>query len=243
MRRFVQAFADADQLASALPAAIAQAVAEGTARYNIAKGKPARVVTMSDNRVVVLSEMIWGLVPRWSKEPVTPYTTVTARVDRAPKSRIFAQAWQTRRCLVPMSGYFKWDRQRKPPWPHFIQRRDGGALLAAGLWEEWKGEEGLSLLSFTLLTAPNPAIPAPLTQDGPVFLEGAPAVRWLSGALSSPRSLLRHAQQPVLESYTVSRAIAGTDVDAYTLLEPVDPEAEAALSMHPGEDEDPWDEE
>ena len=243
MRRFVQAIADADQLGSALPATIAQAVVDAPARYNIAKGKPARVVTMSDDRVMVLNEMIWGLVPRWSKEPATPYTTVTARVDRALKSRIFAQAWQTRRCLVPMSGYFKWDRQRKPPWPHFIQRRDGGALLAAGLWEEWKGEDGASLLSFTLLTAPNPAIPAPLTQDGPVFLEGAPAVRWLSGSLSSPRSLLRRAQRPVLESYTVSREIAKTDVDAYTLLEPVDPEAEAALSMHPREDEDPWDEE
>jgi len=116
-------------------------------------------------------------------------------------------------------------------------------LMAAGLWEEWKGEEGSSLLSFTLLTAPNPAIPAPLTQDGPVFVEGAPAVRWLSGSLSSPRSLLRHAERPLLESYTVSRAIAKRDVDAYTLLEPVDPEAEAALSMHPMEDEHPWDEE
>jgi len=243
MRRFVQAIAGVDQLTSALPAAIAQAVADTPARYNIAKGKPAHVVPLSAARVVVLREMIWGLVPRWSKEPATPYTTVTARVDRASKSRIFAQAWQERRCLVPMSGYFKWDRQRKPPWPHFIQRRDGGVLMAAGLWEEWKGEEGSSLLSFTLLTAPNPAIPAPLTQDGPVFLEGAPAVRWLSGSLSSPRSLLRHAQRPLLESYTVSRAIAKTDVDAYTLLEPVDPEAEAALSMHPGEDEHPWDEE
>jgi putative SOS response-associated peptidase YedK len=243
MRRFVQAIAGVDQLTSALPAAIAQAVVDTPARYNITKGQPARVVTMSDDSVVVLSEMIWGLVPRWSKEPATPYTTVTARVDRAPKSRIFAQAWQTRRCLVPMSGYFKWDRQRMPPWPHFIQRRDGGVLMAAGLWEEWKGEEGSSLLSFTLLTAPNPAIPVPLTQDGPVFLDGAPALRWLSGSLSSPRSLLRHAQRPVLESYPVSRAIAKTDVDAYTLLEPVDPEAEAALSMHPREDEDPWDEE
>ena len=243
MRRFVQAIAGVDQLTSALPAAIAQAVAHTPARYNIAKGKPAHVVTMSDDRVVVLREMIWGLIPRWSKEPATPYTTVTARVDRASKSRIFAQAWRARRCLVPMSGYFKWDRQRKPPWPHFIQRRDGGALMAAGLWEEWKGEEGSSLLSFTLLTAPNPAIPAPLTQDGPVFVEGAPAVRWLSGSLSSPRSLLRHAERPLLESYTVSRAIAKRDVDAYTLLEPVDPEAEAALSMHPMEDEHPWDEE
>ena len=93
MRRFAQAIANVDQLTSTLPAAIAQAIVDTPARYNIGKGKPAGVVTMFDDRMVVLSEMIWGLIPRWSKEPVTPYTTVTARVDRAPKSRIFAQAW------------------------------------------------------------------------------------------------------------------------------------------------------
>jgi putative SOS response-associated peptidase YedK len=137
-----------------------------------------------------------------------------------------------------MTGYFKWDRQRKPPWPHFIQTRDGTALLAAGLWERWEGEDGTSLLSFAVLTAPNLAIPAPLTQDGPIFLEGRSAIRWLTRSISSPRSLLRHAQVPDLESYPVSRAIAKTDADDYTLLEPVDPDEAAKLAPSESEFEE-----
>lgn len=224
MRRFAQAIADRSQLSGALPIAITQAIVDGPDRYNIGKEKPASVIVMTEDRLIVLADMVWGLVPRWSKEPATRYTTVTARLERAPKSRIFAQAWKERHCLVPMTGYYKWDRQRKPPWPHFIQRRDGRALLAAGLWERWEGEDGASLNSFTVLTAPNLAIPPPLTQDGPVFLDKQSTLRWLSGSISSPRSLLRHADTPDLESYPVSRTVSKVDVDDYTLLEPVVPD-------------------
>ncbi|WP_213603083.1 SOS response-associated peptidase [Pseudoxanthomonas japonensis] len=238
MRRFAQAIADPDQVDAALPSVIAQAVAEAPDRYNIGKTRPASTLVMTQERVVILADMVWGLVPRWSTEPATRYTTVTARLERAPKSRIFAQAWRERHCLVPMSGYFKWDRQRKPAWPHFIQRRDGGALMAAGLWERWEGEDGAFFHSFTLLTAPNLAIPPPLTQDGPVFLKGQSALRWLSGSISSTRSLMRHADAPALESYPVSRAIASADVDDYTLLEPVEPDEKVPGAA---EDEEAWD--
>jgi putative SOS response-associated peptidase YedK len=238
MRRFAQAIADPEQLGDVLPSVIAQAIAVGPDRYNIGKGRLANVLVMTAGRVMVLADMVWGLVPRWSKEPATPYTTVTARLERAPKSRIFAQAWKERHCLVPMSGYFKWDRQRKPPWPHFIQRRDGRALMAAGVWERWEAEDGASLVSFSILTAPNLAIPPPLTQDGPLFLDGQDALRWLRGSISTPRSLLRHAMAPALESYPVSRAIAKTDVDDYTLLEPVEPDDKP---VEEAQDEDAWD--
>lgn len=232
MRRFAQAFADGASLPHGLPVDVVQALVDAPDRYNVAKGKPASVIAANQQGVPVVADMAWGLVPRWSKTPSTPYTTVTARLERAPRSRIFAQAWQLRRCIVAMSGYYKWDRQRKPPWPRFIQRSDGVALLAAGLWEyreRAQGEEGEDgLLSFTLLTGPNPSIPAPLTPDSPVFLDPASGLRWLAGEFTTPRSLARRALLPALESYPVSRRVGDAKRDDYTLLEPVDPDVDAA---------------
>ena len=223
MRRFAQAIADAESLPPGLPADVSLAVAAAPDRYNVGKGKPATVIARIDDQIVV-TDMQWGLVPRWSKEPATPYTTVTARLAKAPGSRIYAKAWKQRHCVVPMSGYYKWDRQRRPPWPRFVQRRDGLALLAAGLWEHWE-QEGLVLDSFSLLTSPNPSIPAPLTADGPVFLEPASALEWLAGTLTSPGALERHANRVNLESYPVSRAIRDPHRDDFTLLEPAEPDA------------------
>jgi putative SOS response-associated peptidase YedK len=229
MRRFAQAIATAESLPAGLPDVLSTALTQGPDRYNVAKGKPALVLAINAEGKLCVAEMIWGLVPRWSREPFTPYTTVTARLERAPKSRIFSQAWKERPCVVPVTGYYKWDRQRKPPWPRFIQRQDGITLLAAGLWETWDREEGNALHSFALLTAPNMSIPPPLTQDGPVFLGMAEALRWLRGSLSSPRSVMRHAQRPLLESFPVSRGISDPTREEYTLLEPVDPD-EAAMN-------------
>ena len=238
MRRFAQAFADAASLPAGLPEDVVQTLVDAPDRYNVAKGKPAFVIAANQHGVPVAADMAWGLVPRWSKTATTPYTTVTARLERAPRSRIFAQAWQLRRCMVAISGYYKWDRQRRPPWPRFIQRTDGIALLAAGLWEYREGTEGEEgLLSFALLTGPNPSIPAPLTQDGPVFLDPATGLRWLDGEFSTPRALARRASLPSLESYPVSRRVSDAARDDYTLLEPVDPDVETAHTMEAQDDE------
>lgn len=244
MRRFAQAFATRESLPGGLPEGVVRALIDSTDRYNVAKSMPACVIAADKHGVPLVGEMAWGLVPRWSKARSTPYTTVTARLERAPRSRIFAEAWQLRRCIVPMSGYYKWDRQRKPPWPHFIQRTDGVALLAAGLWEYREGRDGEEeLLSFALLTGPNLAIPPPLTADGPIFLDPASGSRWLGGEFTTPGALSRRALRPVLESYPVSRRINDVATDEYTLLEPVDPGDAGARGPDDagGEDADEYD--
>ena len=237
MRRFAQAIASLESLPPGLPTVLVDALVEGPDRYNVAKGKQARVLAINARGQVCVADMTWGLVPRWSKAPSTPYTTVTARLERAPRSRIFSQAWKERPCVVPMSGYYKWDRQRTPAWPRFTQRQDGRVLLAAGLWETWEGEDGAFLHSFTLLTGPNASIPQPLTQDGPSFLGAKEALAWLAGRYRTPATLARHAEKPLLESYPVSRAIRDAGRDDYTLLEPVDPD-DPALGAPAGSEDD-----
>lgn len=244
MRRFVQAFVDADSFPAALPGPVVDAFATADARYNIGKQGAAwlwAAGATNDAAGTVVAEMQWGLVPRWSKEPSTPYTTVTARLERAPRSRLFADAWNKRRCIVPMTGYFKWDRQRRPPWPMFVQRQDGVALLAAGLWEHWQNEAGEQRDTFSILTDENPAIPEPLSPDGPVFLDPAAAADWLRGTLNTPAQLRRRARTAALEAYYVGLAVRDARHDDYTLLEPVDPDALRADGALPDWDGDALD--
>jgi len=204
-----------------LPSAVSTALCALPDRYNIAVRKYAGVIHQDDSGVTV-GDFRWGLVPRWSKEPETKYTTVTARLDRAPTSRIYKDAWRSRRCVIPMNGYYKWDRTASPPVPYFIQSQSGALLLAAGLWEPWnKSDEALH--SFSILTHPNPAIPAPLVPDGPVFIPHDRWGKWVTGDAWLSMLFLKGLRQPSLEAYAVSRAVRNPDRDDYTLLEPVDP--------------------
>lgn len=216
MRRFVQAIAD-DAVPPILSRGIARLLAGAEPRYNIASGHDALGLVLRDDEPAVQT-LRWGLVPRWSKLPETSYSTITARLTRAPSSRIFARPWAGRRCVVPVNGYYKWDRSGDRPVPHFIQSRTGDLLFAAGLWDLWEREPP-PLASFALLTMANDAIPSPLSPDGPVFLPAASIMDWLRGPAPDPARLAR-IPQPALESYPVSRRIRSRDVDDYTLLEP-----------------------
>lgn len=218
MRRFVQAFTP-ETLPAGLPPGIVAALAAAPARYNIAVRKPA-VVIIDRGMGLCVEDFDWGLVPSWSSLPETKYTTMTARLERAARSRIFRRPWEQRRCVVPMNGYYKWDRAAEPPQPYFIQSQSGEVLFAAGLWDHWHKAEP-ELYSFAVLTHANPAIPAPLVPDGPVFLNAAKAAEWIEGP-SFPMRFLTRAAQPRLEAYPVSRRIRSRDADDYTLLEPLD---------------------
>lgn len=220
MRRFVQAFSSGDGWPPDVPAHLRECLGQAPDRYNIAVRKPASVIVL-DAGEPVAREFQWGLVPRWSKTAETPYTTVTARLERAASSRLFKQAWETRHCVVPMNGYYKWDRTQKPAVPHFIQAGDGRLLMVAGLWECWeKGDT--PLCTFSVLTHANAAIPPPLVADGPVFLPPGRWTRWLDADRWFPRQFLLGSTQPALESYPVSRAMRDPQRDDYTLLEPAD---------------------
>ena len=233
MRRFVQALSGFETLPG-LPEGVAAGLRELPDRYNVSTRQHAGVLFAADGEWR-LAPMAWGLVPSWEKEPATKYSTQTARLDRAPSSRLFRRAWESRRCVVPLNGYYKWDRTRKPHWPQFIQPLDGLPLYAAGLWERWRAgddDDAPFLDSFALLTYPNPAIPPPLTQDGPLFLPPDRLVDWLTaGGWWARRIAARAAErQPRLEAYPVARRVGNPALDDYTLLEPADPAARDALA-------------
>lgn len=224
MRRFVQAFSAGAGLPAALPKALTELVIALPDRYNISIRQPAGVLREFDGNWDV-SEIQWGLVPAWEKQPTTRYSTQTARLERAARSRMYRKAWESRHCLVPMTGYYKWDRTSTPPQPYFIQRSDGDILFAAGLWERWTDRESpeTHLDSFALLTTANSAIPAPLVPDGPVFVSARHLEHWITRGGRRGLRVLVDSAQPALEAYPVSRRVADRRLDSYDLLEPADP--------------------
>jgi putative SOS response-associated peptidase YedK len=238
VRRFVQALSSGSGLPPSLPDGVRHALVQLPDRYNISLRQPAGVLLAIDGLWHV-GQLLWGLIPSWEREPATRYSTQAARLERAPRSRMYRRAWAARRCVVPMTGYYKWDRAspRRQPW--FVQASDGAVLFAAGLWECWEGKHAKDgedadaspaepVYSFTVLTHPNDAIPAPLTPDGPVFLPADQLDEWVA---TDPRRAMRlalRAPTPPLEAYAVSRRVADRRIDHYSLLEPADP-AEAQV--------------
>jgi putative SOS response-associated peptidase YedK len=220
MRRFVQALSGGSAIPEAVPAGVREALASFPDRYNLAIRDHAAIVFIQDARWKVAA-MSWGLVPSWEKEPSTRYSTQAARLERAAKSRLYRSAWATRRCVLPLNGYYKWDRDSSPRQPFFIQAASGEVLFAAALWSLW-GEAETGLLSFSVLTHEHPGIPAPLVPDGPRFVPPALLAEWIQADPARAKRWLLRQPQPELEAFAVSRRVANRKLDEYSLLEPLE---------------------
>lgn len=255
MRRFVQALSGGSGFSPSLPVPVVEQLIRIPDHYNISVRQPAGVLFIVDDRWKV-GEMIWGLIPSWEPEPATRYSTQTARLDRAQTSRLYRRAWAARRCVIPITGYYKWERnpastrvdallslepasEPRPRQPYFIQSCAGDVLFAPGLWSLWGDAEADHVLSFSILTHANPAIPAPLFPDGPLFVEPKRISDWIQADPAAARLMLLRMVQPKLEAYAVSRRVANRKLDDYSLLEPASAVEEIDIPFDPDElDED-----
>jgi putative SOS response-associated peptidase YedK len=91
--------------------------------YNAAPGQSLPVVREDRRRSVDLLE--WGLVPSWSDDSDGH---INARSETVAEKPSFAEAYESRRCLVPVDGFYEWD---DGPW--YVEFDRVAAL--AGVWE------------------------------------------------------------------------------------------------------------
>ena len=112
-------------------------------RYNIAPTQEIAVVRAdpADGRRTA-SMLRWGLVPAWSKEPLTGRPMINARAETLAQKPAFRSAYRSRRCLIPADGFYEWQPpaggRRGKKQPFHIHRPDGGPFAFAGLWETWR---------------------------------------------------------------------------------------------------------
>ena len=80
----------------------------------------------------------WGLIPHWMKArpEITP---INARAETVADKRMFADAYVKRRCIVPMDAFYERDKRKKL---HAFAMSDGTPFGVAGLWENWRNQDG-----------------------------------------------------------------------------------------------------
>jgi putative SOS response-associated peptidase YedK len=150
-------------------------------RFNIAPGQDVLAVRARDGgrRVELLR---WGLVPPWSSPGQGP-PLINARSETAAERPAFRDAFRTRRCIVPASGFYEWADRGDFRQPYWIAPGDGALLGIAGLWERWTAPDGARLESCALLTTVANERIADLHDRMPAILAPEHYTAWLDPAL------------------------------------------------------------
>ena len=208
------------------------------ARYNVAPTDDAFVVVQRGERRAITAYR-WGLVPHWSDDPKGAARMINARAETITSSPAFRDAFERRRCIVPVDSFYEWKRKGTVRQPYRVVATDGLPLALAGLWAGWRDPTTEQVRrTFTIVTTtPNDAI-AGLHDRMPVILEAGAWDRWL-GEATDPGELLAMLQPTDgigLRVYAVNRYVNDVRRDGPDLIEPLLPGTTEAVRPGPIEE-------
>jgi putative SOS response-associated peptidase YedK len=200
------------------------AVPNAPPRYNAAPTDSLAVVRFNpQTRQRSLDLLRWGLVPLWAKDPSFGPKCINARSETIATNKIFREAFERRRCLVPADAFYEWRKvPGGKPAPYAVAPRE--AMFAfAGLWERWRNPDGSILRSFTIVTGPANSLCRPIHDRMPVILPLEAWPLWLGEAEAPPQqllALLRACPEEWLRVYPVGPAVGNVKNDEPGLLVP-----------------------
>lgn len=153
--------------------------------------------------------------------------TLNARADTIFQKPSFQEPIQSKRCLVPSTGYFEWRHEGNKKSPYYIFLKDEEIFSMAGIYDEWLDKTtGEIIKTFLIITTEA----NPLTDyihntkhRMPAILRQADEERWLDPKLgkSDIEQLLLPFPADQMDAYIISNDFLKKPTDDPTILDEV----------------------
>jgi len=170
-----------------------------------------------------ISLLQWGLIPSWtrSKEDanIIRYKTFNARAESIDKKPSFSGSIKSKRCIIPISGFYEWQHAGKDKIPWYICHAGNEILSVAGIYDEWaESSTGEVLTTFSIITTDANELMAEIHNSAkrmPVLLDKSSESAWTSKSspLEEVLSLLRPCPSDILKAHTISPLVNDRSAD------------------------------
>ena len=153
------------------------------------------------------------------------YRMANARAETAATKPSFRSAYKSRRCIIPVNGYYEWKvTGANQKQPYFFHRPHDEVFAFAGLWEHWQGAEEPALETCCLLTTAANSKAAEVHDRMPVILTGDAVKLWLDHSLKDLKplaELLKPATEKLLTTVPVSTFVNSPRNESPKCVEPI----------------------
>lgn len=180
--------------------------------YNLAPTQETEVVLVRDDERTV-EAFRWGLIPAWAATigGAAKYSLINARGEEVAEKRSYRHAFRRRRCVVPLSGFYEWQRDGARKRPHAIHLQDARIMSVAGVWERWQpAGRPEPVHSFSIVTTHANDFMARIHDRMPVILDERDVELWLDPEVQEPEQVLplvRPCPAEWLAAYEVSTLV------------------------------------
>jgi putative SOS response-associated peptidase YedK len=168
----------------------------------------------------------WGLIPSWTKNAeeakVIRYKTFNARAGSVQEKPSFSSSFKTKRCIIPVTGFFEWQHVGKDRIPWYIYGSDSDVLSLAGLYSDWTDSaSGEEICTFSIITTEANDLMAKIHNSGkrmPVVLDRESESCWLdtTASQSGAFDMLKPLPPERLRAHTIGPLVNDRNADRNT---------------------------
>jgi putative SOS response-associated peptidase YedK len=159
----------------------------------------------------------WGLIPAWTKDIIDAniirYKTFNARSESIATKPSFSSSFHSKRCIIPVKGFFEWQHTDKGKIPWYIYHAENEIISLAGIYDDWnETTTGEAFSTFSIITTEANELMANIHNSGkrmPVILNGDGEKRWIDLSISQAeaRNLLLPYPSEIIKAHTISPLI------------------------------------
>ena len=173
---------------------------------------------IANESIQTISFFRWGLVPFWTKDESSAERirtqTLNAKAETIHQKPSFRASIMTKRCLVPVDGFYEWREEGNKKYPYYISLTNNDAFALAGIWDRWQNNSTGELKeTFSIITTRANSLLEHIHNTKkrmPVILRQEDERKWLGKDLdrSVIDSLLEPYDSGQMQAHTVSRLIS-----------------------------------
>jgi putative SOS response-associated peptidase YedK len=166
----------------------------------------------------------WGLIPHWAKDMKVGFANINAKAEGIENRPAFREAFQRRRCLVPVDNFYEWKKTATDKQPYAVALADRSLMALAGLWENWRSPAGEWVRSFAIITTKPNELCAELHDRMPVVLAPASWAAWLGEEPADPhqrKALLAPYPSEGMTCWPVSTRVGSVKNNDPSVIKPV----------------------
>ncbi|MEQ9425328.1 MAG: SOS response-associated peptidase [Cyclobacteriaceae bacterium] len=167
----------------------------------------------------------WGATEKMANnKAVSPKLFNAFELELSIKAS-YRNALKSRRCLIPVDGYYEWKRiSKKGRTPYYIFIENHEPFCVAGIWDEYEDEEGSAHIFRAITTKGNSLISA-ADIPMPAILAREDEKKWLDDDMEVPDLLKLVSTYPAgkMGQHSVSPRVNDVKVDHPDLIKHVPP--------------------
>lgn len=159
----------------------------------------------------------WGLIPSWtpSEELAKQFRTnnLNAKSETIYEKGSFSSAIKSKRCLIPVTGFFEWRELNKLKYPYHIGMANNDMFCLGGIYDTWLNKETGELKNtFSIITtAANPLMAKihNVKLRMPFIVPQAMEQAWLSNNLGEEeiKNQMQSFDENLMSAHTISKRI------------------------------------